>query len=335
MLRLLGLLIAWCLFLFLPLWTGVVHAQSASDDTIAIGKLRFKFATVDAAQATLAAPDEFMNRLSDFDIKSRMQTSAPASLAEYIAFVAQEVRDWKPSQIERVSSVLNDLNPKLATLQLEQPIDVLMIQTTGREESDAAYTRSGSIILTARQIEMPKAGLGKLILHELFHVLSRRDPVLRDKLYAIIGFQKTTEILLPKEWMSRRISNPDAPVIEHVIRVQISEDQQQFVAPMLYSSSEYDPKLASSMFAYLQVGLMQVENTGGNHYQAVLQDGQPVMHPTILPDFRRQIGANTQYIIHPEEVLADNFLHWILGTEDLPDPWIPQQMAAVFADLVR
>jgi hypothetical protein len=317
------------------LWAGVVHAQVADEAPIAIGKLRFKFATVDAAQATLATPDEFLNRLSDFDIKSRMQRSDPASLEEYVAFVAREVRDWKPSQIEKVSSVLNDLNPKLATLQLTQPIDVLMIQTSGREESGAAYTRSGSIILTATQIEMPKAGLGKLILHELFHVLSRRDPVLRDKLYAIIGFQKTTEILLPKEWMSRRITNPDAPVIEHVIRVQISAGQQQIVAPVLYSSGDYDPATASSMFAYLQFGLMQVENSGENQYQAVLRDGQPVMHPTTLPDFRRQIGANTQYIIHPEEVLADNFSEWILGTKDLPDPWIPQQIEAVFADLVR
>lgn len=331
MLRLLRLLIPCCLLL----WTGVVHAQSVGEDPIAIGKLRFKFATVDAAQATLAAPDEFLNRLSEFDIKSRMQTSAPGSLEEYVAFVAREVRDWKPSQIDRVSSVLNDLNPKLAKLQLAQPIDVMIIQTTGREESGAAYTRSCSIILTSTQIEMPKAGLGKLILHELFHVLSRRDPVLRDKLYAIIGFQKTMQIQLPKEWMSRRITNPDAPVIEHVIRVQISEGQQQFVAPVLYSSSDYDPEIAISMFEYLQFGLMQVENTAENQYQAVLRDGQPVMHPNTLPDFRRQIGANTQHIIHPEEVLADNFSQWILGTKDLPDPWISQQIETVFADLAR
>ena len=38
---------------------------------------------------------------------------------------------------------------------------------------------------------------------------------------------------------------------------------------------------------------------------------QPVLlDPEDLPDYHRRIGRNTNYIIHPDEILADNFATW-------------------------
>lgn len=46
----------------------------------------------------------------------------------------------------------------------------------------------------------------------------------------------------------------------------------------------------------------------------------------IAADFFVAIGRNTRYIIHPEEVLAENFVIVMLGREDLPNPEVPKRL---------
>ena len=36
-----------------------------------------------------------------------------------------------------------------------------------------------------------------------------------------------------------------------------------------------------------------------------------------LPDFFKKIGDNTQYIIHPDEIIADNFFMMTLATQEI------------------
>jgi hypothetical protein len=45
--------------------------------------------------------------------------------------------------------------------------------------------------------------------------------------------------------------------------------------------------------------------------------------------FFEQIGKNTKYIIHPEEILADNFALLFLGNKDVPSPEIIRKMKDV------
>ena len=42
-----------------------------------------------------------------------------------------------------------------------------------------------------------------------------------------------------------------------------------------------------------------------------------------------QVGNNTDYIIHPEEILADNFALLVLGEHNMPSPEIPQKMREI------
>lgn len=45
--------------------------------------------------------------------------------------------------------------------------------------------------------------------------------------------------------------------------------------------------------------------------------------------FYEQVGRNTNYIIHPEEILADNFSLLLLGKTKVRSPEIQQKIAAV------
>lgn len=45
--------------------------------------------------------------------------------------------------------------------------------------------------------------------------------------------------------------------------------------------------------------------------------------------FFEQVGRNTNYVIHPEEILADNFSLLILGERRVPSPEILEKMQGI------
>jgi hypothetical protein len=47
-----------------------------------------------------------------------------------------------------------------------------------------------------------------------------------------------------------------------------------------------------------------------------------------IQGFYEQVGRNTDYIIHPEEILADNFEYLLIGKPNLPSPDVQRRLAA-------
>lgn len=316
--------ILWAITIVVP-FSGTAPA---AEPTVTVGKLTFEFAAAERAGEILAQRDDFISRMSPFDRAVRLGSDQPVSEDQLTRFVRGEAKNWQPAQIDALTEILENLPERLARLNLPNVPKVDLVHTTGREESGAAYTRSSAIVLPAKQLGQPVPNLERLILHELFHVLSRANPDFRDRLYQIIGFTKSSEIQLPRSLRPFRITNPDAPVISHVMKIDLN-GQPAWVAPMLYSDSGFDPRKATSMFAYLQFRLMRVQSGDDGKWAAVEVAGKPLMLEPSLPEFTRQIGRNTGYIIHPEEILADNFVELILGNPQVRDPWILEQMAAI------
>ena len=73
-----------------------------------------------------------------------------------------------------------------------------------------------------------------LLAHEMFHVLSRTDPHLRDDLYALLGFRTVDGFEYPAELEERRVSNPDSFEYLHTVTVQ-SGSQSVDVIPVFQS----------------------------------------------------------------------------------------------------
>jgi hypothetical protein len=46
--------------------------------------------------------------------------------------------------------------------------------------------------------------------------------------------------------------------------------------------------------------------------------------------FFEMVGRNTDYIIHPEEILADNFALLRFADDDVPSPQILRKMREIF-----
>jgi hypothetical protein len=280
-----------------------------------LAAIEIEFASVDEARTVLGARDEFVARLSPFDRAGRLQSGDAVSEAEYLDFVGQSPRQWTRNERERIEAAFAAIEPALTALlpDLEEP--VLMIKTSGAEEGGAQYTRGNAVILPEASLGNPARVLKRQLAHEIFHIVSRRNPVLKRALYAVIGFDYCGEVAHPASLAARRITNPDAPINDHCIRLAL-DDGEAWAVPILYSREpRYDADAGGPFFQYLAMA---------GPARAVERDGEPVLVPIAeASGFLEQVGRNTDYILHPEEILASNFQLLAVGEDaGLPSPQV-------------
>ncbi|MBN1846918.1 MAG: hypothetical protein JW810_14625 [Sedimentisphaerales bacterium] len=290
----------------------------------------FQFAEPAEAQALLARSDDFLITLSPFDRAVRMKMDHPVSPEQFRRFCQESVRPWRDADRRRLEPLLREVQIRLAGYCLRFPGRILLIQTSGREEANAAYTRQNAIILPQNIINRYPAGsLRNLLIHELFHVFSRYNPDRRDLLYGAIGFEPGASLELPAELARRKITNPDAPEIRHTLGVTY-QGRPCRVAPVLYARRDtYDANRGGELFDYLVFKLMVVEQTGET-WTAKRQGPEPLLlDPDQVTGFYEAIGRNTQYTIHPEEILAENFVLLVNDRRDLASPAVIESMRKI------
>ncbi len=291
----------------------------------------FAFATMQQGREVLTNRDDFVQALSPFDRAARMKTDQIVSEQDYLKFVAGNVLDWDAGEKELVQSALSDLQPRLDALALPFPESILFIKTTGAEEGGAEYTRSNAIILPQSALNGTRSNLRGTIAHELFHVLSRQNPALKEKLYAIVGFQPCGEIVFPTALAAGKITNPDAPKNDHCIKIKTG-DEAVWAVPILFAKpARYDMARGGEFFHYLTLQFLVVERKdSGPSAKATYDPSHPrLLSPDQLSGFYEQVGRNTDYIIHPEEILADNFKIFLLEKKDVPSPEILRKLEEV------
>lgn len=277
-------------------------------------EVKIVWATKSEATLLLATPDTFTNQLSPFDRAIRMKRKENHTEPDFLSYVSQQALEWKQTEVDWFREAIKRIQPKLASLTLPLPERILLIKTTGQDEP-APYTRQNAIILPKNVIASARKPDG-LLAHELFHVLSRNaPPMLRSKLYGILGFTPCGKIELPKSLQSRRITNPDSPSYDHFIQVR-HQDQEKAVIPILISkTSDYDPNSNTPFFSYLEQRLLVVEKQS-EHWIPKLTEGlATVLKFDDVDGFYEQIGGKRYSVFQPEEILARHFTSLIMATE--------------------
>lgn len=299
------------------------------------GDSKILFATPAEGTAVLSRQDAFLASLSRFDIQSRMNTDRAVNKSEYVEFIGKEVLPWKPEEQQRLQTAVERVSQKLSVFELPFPKQILLVKTTGREEGGAAYCRGNAIVLPSRQLQRSEEAMQRLLIHELFHVLSSTNPALRDRLYSIIGFSRCPTISLPKSLQDRKITNPDAPTIEHFIEVDY-QGKEISVAPILIADkADYVPSRNGSFFKYMQFRLLQLTREGERMVPSLVDQKPLLLDPNKVPSYRAQIGDNTNYIIHPDEILADNFVLMVVRHKEPATPMIIEKLQAVLKTAKR
>jgi hypothetical protein len=246
------------------------------------------------------------------------------SVDEYLKFAAGEAVDWKDANRRKIAAAIEKVRERLRSWKLPFPSPILLVQTTGKEEGRAAYCRQNAIVLPANIVaDRHGESLERLLVHELFHILSSHNAVLRERLYAVVGFSACGEIELPDDLAVRKITNPDAPTIAHRVAVEVDGQPVDAVPILLAPDGKYDAASGREFFAFMQFRLLAVAKNEEGRYAPRIRDGKPwLIDPAATPSYHAKIGRNTGYIIHPEEIVADNFVLVVFGDENVKSPGI-------------
>jgi len=286
-----------------------------------------EFASVERANKLLQQEDNFTNSWSQFDIDSRMH-KPNSSKADLLNYISTQIREWTPDEITKLASVFRTVDQKIKEqgFVINFPNDIYFIKTTAEEEGGAGgYTRANYVVLQEAYVSQATTDdLINIVVHELFHVLTRRNPEFRKAMYNIIGFKMMNEVEYPEKLSKYRITNPDAPQVDSYITLQV-DGQSKDCMMILYSNRDY---VDGHFFKYLNIGFLSL--IGGENKSIEYKADMPVIYSMEdVSGFYDLVGRNTQYIIHPEEICADNFVYTILSKKDLPDTQIIDEIRGI------
>jgi hypothetical protein len=262
---------------------------------------RFRFALAADARAILGTRDGFVASLGPVDRSLRLAARAPVDEASYLAFTATQAMDFIESEEDRLRRALRRLDERMRARSLDvaefAPPEIPLVKTTGKEEFSLPYTRGAAIVLPAPVLGVADDALVALLAHELFHVLSRHSPALREKAYRLIGFEPGPPPVFSGEVEALRITNPEGYQRNFQLALPRGSEAVRVVPFLLSKRPGYDPELGDSVLAYLQFKLIVVAPA----------KGQPRM---IEPDddYLRCVGRNSEEVFHPDEIMADNFV---------------------------
>ncbi len=282
----------------------------------------FAFATAEEGAAVLSAQDEFMASIAPHDVALRVGSNENLTAARLAQHYAANTRVWTPQERTRLEASIARVAPLLAPYESLLPPRGLMIATTDRVDAGFAHTRGADIIMGAA-LPTEDERLDHVVIHEVFHVLSRRNPARRDAIYAAVGFVPCTQITLPDNVRNRILTNPDAPAINHVLPVGDSDVGVVTTPVIAVTSTTFDPA-RPSMAQYFSVEFATLRRDAAG----VCAPAEPVELGLIQAAMQRRAGRNTGYIIHPEEIAANNFAQMLLGRSDAPDPQIYERLRA-------
>ncbi len=284
-----------------------IYNQSSSNETNK--NINISFLDKDASIKLLATEDEYIQALSPFDWQAKFKSGRKLSPKELEGYYSKAAINWDTESKEKVLTAVKLLQDKVSKLNINAPKDIKFALTNGLVESGAAYTREDYIVLTPELLEDPQSEINALVAHEFFHVYSRYNQAHRDKLYSTVNFKKIAPLVLPNEIDALRITNPDSPKMGYAIDLDYQGQQLTFL-PLLKAFSEYDMASNLSFFAYLQDGLLAVQSDKGIT-RPLLIENKPLFIPKTETNYDAVVLPNSEYLNHPEEVLASNFALWV------------------------
>lgn len=292
----------------------------------------FVFADVALGRRVMARRDAFVDAMSPLDRSLRLMRDHATGEEDLLAFYGSAARAWTPGPQRALASAVGELEPALGTLAPLLPDRVILVRTSAAVDSGMAHTRGNAIVLPEGSLPPRAVEQRRLLVHELFHIVTRYHPGLRDDLYAAVGFEPCSELVLPEGLAARIVTNPDALELRHFVRVRRQATELLLVPVIDSRSARWDERIGGSLADYIVPGLLRIEVSGGR-CAPMLRGGRLLVYsfrdvPEVLP----ATGGNTGYLWHPEEIAAAN-LELSLGDPGaLASPELPGRLVGVLAD---
>ena len=260
---------------------------------------QFEFASQEQARGILGRQDAYVRSTAPFERSVLLKTEEAVSPERFARAIADTALDWSEEERRAFADVLARLQRFLAPMRWNAPSSILLVKASDRLMGGFPHTRANAIVLQEgmlRDALAKPALMDYLMAHETFHVLTRADAELREELYNAIGFYACASADLPAALAELRLTNPDEPERRYAIRLPRGE-----VMPLVHFAS-HAIDATKGIRPYARTSWLPVERGAG---KCRVRDER--MTTEELEGLYERVGRNTAYVIHPEEILADNF----------------------------
>jgi hypothetical protein len=276
---------------------------------------RFTFASREQARTILGAHDDYIRGTAAFERSVLLRTPEAVSADRLAAAMRDSALEWTEEEKRSLVDVLGSLERFISKMRWRSPPRILLAKAADRLMDGFAHTRGHTIVVQESLLRDARARPGPLdylLAHETFHVLSRADARLREELYGVIGFRACTAVDIPERLARLRLTNPDAPENRHTIGVRRAGRPIEVMPFVHLPSDGIDPR--TGFAGQMRTAWLPVDREGARC--KVLDEPLAVDE---LEGLYEQIGRNTTYVVHPEEILADNFaLIFLIVARDAP-----------------
>jgi len=241
----------------------------------------------------------------------------------YIEYLKEDVAEFSEADKalikiieDSVNVLLKEVNPKWLKK------DIYLVKLKAKSYGEGVfYTRDNGIFIPYNVLDQGEVGgLLSVFLHEIYHIMSRYNEDFRRASYNLIGFNPVEgNIDFPEALDKRILLNPDGVNMAYAITLKTdkAEDEPIDAIPVIHTNSANYSIDKPAFFSYIQFDLFRIEEEGDRFNVKISDEKGSMVTPEIpdlyYPSFFEQIYDNTQYIIHPDEIMADNFMFAIFA----------------------
>lgn len=257
--------------------------------------------------------DDFFKNLQALDVAIQMKDNQLLENPNYVAIYKKHLKSQVSNfnQDDKVflnavyKKVLSHLKNIQPSLNIKLSVSKIKPQHYG---NDVFYTRGEVIFLPENIfIEKNEKKLVSIFLHELWHIISEQQPDLKEKMYKLIGFHKHgRKVVLPAKLEKLMLSNPDGGDRSYGMKL----NNGKWLLPLISSNQNGFNNAKPVFYDYLQFDVFYINAQG---MVEVNDDLSSTVSNEDNMEFFQKIKDNTQYIIHPDEIVADNFMLAVLA----------------------
>ena len=285
--------------------------------------------STDAAKAIVRDDlDKFFEHLTPIDAAVQMKKNAPLSmspdvmLSSYKTYLQTDVTGFTKEEAAFIAKAMTEAFQLVGKVsQRYFPEDIRLIKTKAHHyDAEMYYTRENCIVIPAPMLKQKNYdAFLQTMLHEISHIVTRLNPNVKAQLYALAGFKKIEIPLeMPDALRRRLLTNPDGVDINWAKSMVSATGKEVFALPLIYAKDTLFDAKKPDFGDYLGWNYYELAPSADNKTLIVQTVGarqQSTLDTRGINDMFLK-NYNTAYIIHPDEIVADNFALLMLSQKN-------------------